>query len=541
MTMNRITAKRVFSVSLSDIECISDQEKILSSYSLYLIDESKMEGGKTDLLFFPKSEDEVAFIISDLYEKRIPFTIQGGRTGIVGGAIPLTGALITFDLMNNILDIGFDEQRKKWFVKLQPGVTLDELNSFLKYKEVRKLMNYDENSNLLKSFLNLQNRIYYPVDPTESSAMIGGTVAANASGARSFKYGATRNWVKRLHVVLPNGYLLDIPRGKYFEENNEFIIICDDEKIHIPLPTYEMPKCKNAAGYYYKKGMDLIDLFIGSEGTLGVITEIELWLEDMPSILENILFFDTEENAIDFVVKLRDDKRIHPEYIEFMDKNCINLLRLNEKKYPELNIKSIRDSAQAAVSFGIQFQEDTLEQLFDVLDELTLSCNSSLDDGWCAETESEQIMFHKLRHAVPEIVNSIIAKRKNDYPMLHKLGTDMAVNNQHFKELMNYYHSLLNKNKLEYAIWGHIGDNHVHVNILPRNMDELKIGKELYLQFAKKVVSLRGTVSAEHGIGKIKKEYLKLMFGDKGIKEMIRVKKSIDKYWLLNKGNMFDN
>ena len=287
--------------------------------------------------------------------------------------------------------------------------------------------------------------------------------------------------------------------------------------------------------------MDLIDLFIGSEGTLGVITEIELWLEDMPSILENILFFDTEESAIDFVVKLREDKRIHPEYIEFMDKNCINLLRLNEKKYPELNIKSIRDSAQAAISFGIQFQEDTLEQLFDVLDELTLSCNSSLDDGWCAETESEQIMFHKLRHAVPEIVNSIIAKRKNDYPMLHKLGTDMAVNNQHFKELMNYYHSLLNKNKLEYAIWGHIGDNHVHVNILPRNMDELKIGKELYLQFAKKVVSLRGTVSAEHGIGKIKKEYLKLMFGDKGIKEMIRVKKSIDKYWLLNKGNMFDN
>ncbi|MHA1352759.1 MAG: FAD-binding oxidoreductase [Candidatus Heimdallarchaeaceae archaeon] len=512
MSMNRITAKRVFSVFLSDIECISDQEKILSSYSLYLIDESKMEGGKTDLLFFPKSEDEVASIISDLYEKRIPFTIQGGRTGIVGGAIPLTGALITFDLMNNILDLGFDEQRKKWFVKLQPGVTLDELNSFLKYKEVNKLMNYNENSNLLKSFLNLQNRIYYPVDPTESSAMIGGTVAANASGARSFKYGATRNWVKRLHVVLPNGYLLDIPRGKYFEENNEFIIICDDEKIHIPLPTYEMPKCKNAAGYYYKKGMDLIDLFIGSEGTLGVITEVELWLEEMPSILENILFF----------------------------RNCINLLRLNEKKYPELNIKSIRDSAQAAISFGIQFQEDTLEQLFDALDELTLSCNSSLDDGWCAETENEQIMFHKLRHAVPEIVNSIIAKRKSEYPQLHKLGTDMAVSDQYIKEIMNYYHSLLNEKDLEYAIWGHIGDNHVHVNILPRNMEELKIGKELYLQFAKRVIDLGGTVSAEHGIGKIKKSYLKLMFGDEGIKDMIRVKEAIDNHWLLNRGNMFD-
>ncbi len=539
--MNKIIAKKIAQSDIETITFVKGKEEILSRYALYLIDESKMGGGSAQFLFFPKEEKEVAAIVSYLYENDVPFTVQGNRTGIVGGAIPFDGAVIAFDEMNKIIGIGFDQETQKWFVRTQPGLTLAELNDILKYKNLENVQSIgSDNKDWLATFQSDTKRYYYPIDPTETTAMIGGTVAANASGSRTFKYGATRKWVKRLHVILSSGHLLDIPRGKYFEADGKFIVDVEGEEIEILLPEYSMPEGKNAAGYYYKPDMDLIDLFIGSEGTLGVITEVELWIDEKPQILENILFFDSEEDAVEFVMKLREDKRLNPEYIEFMDYNCLELLRANEKKYSDINIKSMPQSAQAAIFFGIGYSEDTIGTVFDIMDELAAKCNNSLDNGWCAETEQEQDMFHRIRHAVPEIVNAIIAKRKNDYPSLHKLGTDMAVDDNHIKEMMNFYHNELQKLGLEYAIWGHIGNNHVHVNILPRNLKELEIGEELYAKFAKRAVEWGGTVSAEHGIGKIKKKFLLTMYGEKGIGEMKRVKKALDKKWLLNPGAVFD-
>jgi len=166
-------------------------------------------------------------------------------------------------------------------------------------------------------------------------------------------------------------------------------------------------------------------------------------------------------------------------------------------------------------------------------------CNSSLNNTWSAYEDREIARFKHFRHAVPEIVNNIIAERKKQFSEIHKLGTDMSVEDIHLKEMMEFYRVSLKEAGLEYVMWGHIGDNHVHVNILPRNMDDLKLGKELYKKFADKAVQFGGSVSAEHGIGKIKHEYLQIMYGEEGVLQMREIKFSLDPNCVFNCGNIF--
>jgi D-lactate dehydrogenase (cytochrome) len=144
------------------------------------------------------------------------------------------------------------------------------------------------------------------------------------------------------------------------------------------------------------------------------------------------------------------------------------------------------------------------------------------------------------RHAVPESVNMLIGERKKAIPELIKLGTDMSVPDDQLENVMAMYHEGLARAGLEYVIFGHIGNNHVHVNILPRSMEEYEQGKALYLDWAKQVVAMGGSVSAEHGIGKNKTEFLKVMYGEEGIQQMRSMKALFDPHSLLNPGNLFN-
>ena len=158
---------------------------------------------------------------------------------------------------------------------------------------------------------------------------------------------------------------------------------------------------------------------------------------------------------------------------------------------------------------------------------------------WFSEDEREIEKLKNFRHAVPEAVNMLIGERKKTTPGLTKLGTDMSVSDDQLENTMSMYHEGLARAGLEYVIFGHIGNNHVHVNILPRSMEEYEKGKALYLDWAKQVVTMGGSVSAEHGIGKNKTEFLKLMHGENGIREMRKLKHLFDPHGLLNQGNLF--
>ena len=539
MPTNIISTEKIEVAPFNEVKAVEGEMVISESYPSYLVDESKISGGNAEWLFFPKTENEIAAIFQKMKDENHTVTISAARTGIVGSAVPFGGAVMSLERMDNVIGISYDEKEKRWFLRSQPSISLNEINELVKLKKFEEIHNLSKDENWVEKF-NEAPIMYYPMDPTEMTASLGGTICANASGARSFKYGPTRDWVRRVRVILGTGEVLDITRGEYKAEDGVFVIKTMGKEVVIKTPYYNMPRAKNAAGLFTEPNMDLIDVFIGSEGIFGVITEADIWIKEYTKQMSCVSFFKSENDALDFVTKLRGNKNVDPEFIEFFDNFALDLLREKQREDPKfVNMPNIDANIKTAISFDLSYSEEELEDKFREMEAILVQCNSSLDDSWCVYEDRELERIKHFRHAVPEIVNNIIAERKKAYPSIHKLGTDMSVEDQYLKEMMTFYHSSLEEADLEYVIWGHIGDNHVHVNILPRNLEELKKGKELYLKFAKKAVSFGGSVSAEHGIGKIKHEYLEVMFGSEAIQQMRAIKCKLDPNCLINCGNIF--
>lgn len=537
---NRIEAEKIDIPPISEVRSVRDPMIIESEYPAFLIDESKMTGW-ADFLFFPSSEGEFASVLKFLREKGVSSYISGARTGISGSAVPQGGGIISTDKMSGFKGLGWDETLNKYFIRVEPAVTLSEIERVLSKKGEGLI---DLTPGTVAMFKEDVSH-HYPVDPTERGASIGGTVATNASGARTFKYGPTRNWVRRIRVMLASGDILDITRGEYHAQDGRFIIeLSNGEESEIPIPEFVGPldhDVKNAAGICAYEGMDLIDLFIGSEGALGIVTLVEIWLEESRPQFSSVLFLDDLESALEFVIGLRSEQTIATEYIELLDGRSLGMLRDVQEIFPtSLGVPPIPVDAGSAVLFDIPLSEETIESDLERIERLAIQCNSSLDGSWCGHEGRELERFIAFRHAVPETVNAIIAQRKREHPAMHKLGTDISVPDGSLLEMMSFYTSMMESSGLDHVIFGHIGDNHPHLNILPRNQEELEKGKVLYLEFARKAVALRGSVSAEHGIGKLKRDFLRIMYGDDDVEEMRKIKRSLDPGWMLSPGNIFE-
>lgn len=539
---NRINAEKPGSADLSQVRMITDQAEITDTYALYLDDESHSFDGQTEKIAFPKTEAEVAAILVEAHEAGIPVTIQGARTGLTGAAVPLGGTTVNLEKMNELLYMRFTEDEGLFSIGAQVGVLLEDLVKLVLTKDLGKLKGKGtpEQQNALEKFLSDPREFSFPVDPTEMSAMLGGIVACNASGARTFKYGAVRDWVRRIRVALINGDILDIERGTYQAEDGKFEIVHSDGSVsEITVPTYEMPKTKNAAGLFAKPDMDLIDLIIGSEGILGVITEVELGLDQLAeNIMTAMAFFPTEEDAVNFVYDIRaPDSPAPMEFLEYFGPYAIKMIR-EKASSAGIKVPALTDETQAIVFFEFTYTEEEMEDKVMGLEMILNKHNSSSESSWAGLDRSELEKMKTVRHFVPETVNGIIAMRKAEFHEIHKIGTDMAVPDEGFRDYHKFYRDTLKEQGMEYVVWGHIGDNHLHVNMLPRNLEELHQGMENYMLFAKRAVELGGTVAAEHGIGKLKRPFLEMMLGEKGIAEIQAVKRVLDPKWLLNRGNM---
>ncbi|MFX0115704.1 MAG: FAD-binding oxidoreductase [Candidatus Hodarchaeota archaeon] len=530
----KIIAKSPSNTPFENINCIEGIEIIQETQAAYLTDESRYGEGMADAICFPQSEAEVAAVLQEANRKGTPVTIAGARTGLTGGAAPRGGIVLSLEKMNAFLGLHYDEKSLKWHLTAQPGVSLDEMREVIELRKLEGL--HSSLAEASDRFLQESTEYFYPPDPTEMTAWLGGTVATNASGAASFKYGPTRRWVHRVRVVLANGDILDIPRGVHFAspEGTFQILGTNGAETAITIPSYTMPACKNAAGLYSKPGMDFIDLIIGSEGILGVITEIEVILEPKPELMALVIFLSSEESAVGFVEDIRSS-HIHPEFIEYFDPNAVDLLKQKQESNPgSLPVPSIPPDAKAFIFLEVAYTEENLEEIMIGLEEIANRNGTSMENTWAGSEPNEIQKLKVLRHAIPETVNTIIAQRKRDCPAIHKLGTDMAVPDEHLQQIIKYYREELTSASLDFVIFGHIGDNHLHVNILPRNEAELNHGKQLYLQFAEKIVELGGSVSAEHGIGKLKKEFLQIMYGDQGLRQIASVKRALDPQGILN-------
>src|SRR5215467_5304676 len=273
----------------------------------FLEDAAHFPGGHAESLIVATSEADVAQAVTG----STPVLPIGAQSSLTGGATPMGETLVTTSRLNHILEIGADT------VRVEAGVTLADLDAAL--RNVGR---------------------YYPPTPTFMGAFVGGTIATNAAGAATFKYGTTRDWVRALTVVLPDGGVLDIERGAVVAHaDGYFEIAMTDRVARVPVPRYRPPKvAKLAAGYFAATNMDLIDLFIGSEGTLGIVTEATLRvMPTRPAMCLVFVPFSARIGALAFVRQLRglardtwrtkDPMGIDVSAIEHMDARCLELLR----------------------------------------------------------------------------------------------------------------------------------------------------------------------------------------------------------------------
>jgi D-lactate dehydrogenase (cytochrome) len=316
--------------------------------------------------------------------------------------------------------------------------------------------------------------------------------------------------------------------------------------LNIELPSYAMPLIKNAAGYYVHANMDLIDLFIGAEGTLGVIVEADLALAVRPEkIFGGMVYFAQRKNCLEFVGEARalsraamqpaaanatgaaDPTKLCAVSLEYFDRYTLDLIRDKHASIPK--------TAAAAIFFEQESAEREEDSLLQQWCDLIEKHGANLDQCRIALTEAEDKELRDIRHSVPETVNEIF-KRTG----FQKLATDIAVPAEAFDEMLKYYDEILEPLKIHHLAFGHIGNFHLHVNQLPKSNEEKELALTNIKKFVQKAVQLGGTVSAEHGIGKIKKLYLKMMYGENGIKEMAAVKKALDPALILNLGNVVE-
>lgn len=542
--MHEIQAKPALEADFSAVKRIHGFDRIKSDYPDFLTDESRYSARPFDLLFFPKDEAELSAVLQEMNRQCIPVTVAGARTGITGGSVPLEGAVVSLEKLNHIEAVCYLASAGEWRVRVQTGVNLKTLAEFVNTRQAPELENHPDPDirRNLALFQQDPKTYFYPPDPTEMSASIGGTAATNASGARTFRYGPTRAWVRGIQVMLADGETLDIPRGKYFAspEGRFTLVSSRGHSRSFQIPAYRMPATKDAAGLFSAPQMDLIDLFIGSEGVLGIITRVEIALLERRNKAALIQFLDSDAQAVRLTQALRADPRLRLDFLEFYSQNTLaDMRRIQNEPSFSLDLPQLPTEAGSALFFEMDFDPETGDADLMVLEEVVSGCGGDIANSWAGFTEREMEQFRAFRHLVPETINRAIAERKIRFPEIHKLSTDLAVPDGCLTEMWNFYRDGCQASGLEWSAVGHIGNNHIHVNILPRDAADMPKALELFESFAKKAVELGGTVSAEHGIGKLKHHLLKLMYSPTDLDQMRAVKAAFDPHGILNRGNIF--
>lgn len=452
----------------------------------YLTDASNITG-HCDALLRPKTIEEVASIVRHCQQEAIPLTITAARTSTTAGPVPFGGWLLSMEHFRKIHYMNDDTAKADAGIIL--GAFQDELEA---------------------------NGRFFPPDPTSRhECTLGAAVACNASGARSFKYGPTRPWIVGLTIILPNGDILEV---------NEDDPIPEDW----PIPQWTEPDVKTAAGYV--PATRLLDVFIGQEGTLGLIMDVTVRLVPKPhDVIGFITFFPERSALLGFLNAARKSAREAPEgafsprCLEYLDHHCLELAKDR--------VEGVPDTARCALFCEQEIRElDEMEHLaawWEPLEEHT-----SLAEYTVVATDPpSQHTLHALRHAIPAGINEQVVR--NGMP---KLGTDLAVPDIALATIMDAYESC----PLPHVLFGHIGDNHLHLNMLPKNQEEFEQAKEYYAELAQLAIQLGGTVSAEHGIGKIKRVALENMVGRSLISAFRTLKMHLDPNLILGRGTLFE-
>ena len=522
-------------------------KQLTEEYDAYLRDESRLLG-TADTISFPKTEQDIVDIVKYCVANGIRINIQGSRTGLSGGATPAGGNIVNLSRMTKILGMRYDEATDTYYLRVQPGVLLLQVRKALENKNF-DVSEWDDASKAALSRIKPGELIFAP-DPTEPTASMGGMAACNASGSRSLLYGPVRNHVEKLRVVLSDGSVTELCRGGVRADGLKFELPLTDGGVWKgEMPPYRTPQTKDA-GFYIKPNMEMIDLFIGSMGTLGIISELEIKLTKAPVHQWGVTAFLADDYAsIDYVRILRGEKLPGkptfdhmPAAIEFCDKPTLDTVQYWKKVTPSFKqLQELPEVYSSAIyaEFNEPSEEamwDTLEKLCDVL----VSVGGHPEDSWVANglRNMEKLIF--FRHTVPECVNLIVDENKRYNPNINILSADMAVPDEYIVDVYNMYHDSMAGHCRSWLIFGHIGETHYHPDIFPRTDEEYAAGMKIYESWAEQVRKWGGTITAEHGVGKLKKNLARILYGPENYKMLQDFKRSMDPQYLLSPENIID-
>jgi len=414
-----------------------------------------------DIVVRPKTTQEVAVVMQLANQYQIPVTARGTGTGLVGGCVPMEGGiLIDLSAMNQILELDANNLT----LTTEAGVMLKDVAT------------YAEDQGFL-----------YAPDPGEKTASIGGNIATNAGGMRAVKYGVTRESVRALTVVTPQGDILKLG-GKVVKTSS---------------------------------GLDLKDLFIGSEGILGIITEATLRIRPLPKANTSLMVpFDDFKAALGTVPKILQSG-IQPTAVEFFEADSVKCWEnFASQEFPQSGA-----AAYLLLTFDEQ-SDEIIESDYEAIAELCLDNGAS--DAYVLDTD-------ELKKAVWSARDAFLEAIKASTPDMDE--ADAVVPRSATAEFVQYTHDLAKKEKIRIPGFGHVGDGNLHLYICQDDYDDTTWKTKLSTVFNAlyaKASALDGKVSGEHGIGYAKRNYLKDTTLDADLVAMRAVKTALDPNHILN-------
>ena len=457
----------------------------------------------------PKNANECGIIIRCFYKYRMPYTLCAGQTALTGSSCPSGGFVVSLEKMRfPLVKVDLDLNT----IDSPVGIYLEDLRTQVQEQS--------------------QGRLIYPVDPTSrNEAMIGGTISCNASGFVPGQAGSTRYWVEGIEFIFPNGYGFFADRGQYVSDNSLFNLKNEEELVIFKVPTYSRPKIKNASGPYSSNGknVDIVDCIIGSEGIYGMITRCKLKAKVKPKgYLDLFLCLNSEQEALDFYNKLSeylDGNLSLLNALEYFGYNCQKFMKHKNHFFKSKNQVGIYMQTPIDNSF-----DETCLKWMEAID----SFKMDLDDSsiFVLNDKRQRKLFFEARHSMP--VNALEQSKE-----LKGEGiiTDTIVPPYNFSKFLENVHKIISKSKIEYLLFGHLGDCHLHFHLIPSSDQETR-GKDVYNEIVKLSSSLGGVYSAEHGTGKRKRNDFIECYGKSAMQEVLESKLSVDCYSLVNKGNV---
>jgi D-lactate dehydrogenase (cytochrome) len=503
-------------------------------YTDYLKDESGLSGC-ADEISFPSGSDDLRTVLDYLISNKKPFTVQGARTGITGGCVPDHGHILNLSYMNKIT--GMKIRDNVFFLEVQPGVCLCDINKGL-YNRSFDTQGWSEASLTVYTQFRKAKRCFFPPNPTETTASIGGMFSSNAAGPNVCHYGKTSAYVDALSIALASGENWNIARGQYVFDAKG-CALPNGKNLRLP------HESSSLLPFTSRAGLDLIDFLAGSEGMLCIIESLTLRLLPEPENSWGVVcLFKSNKKAICFSKAILEQSYndVLVTAIEYLDQQTLGLVMALKANASRLaGIPDIPLDIEACVYIElISHTSDDLvmENALLSLLELLTDCGGDPDMTWAAANKEEIEKFRLFRHAAPEAVNLKNSEYRMSVPRLTKTATDFSAPNKYLTQILEMYYADIQRSNISSAIFGHIDQCHFHVNFLPTNSEEMQIAQCIISGWAKEITTRDGCVANENGIGKLKKNLLANVISEADKQNILYVKQFFDPKQLMNPGNL---